>query len=523
MNRQIKIIIILIVLITGLVACSGLQNGSQNLVSNDQETLPDGQPSQGGPPLFNPASAAKQLGVTERELESALGPPGQNPPDFATVASELGVSQQELMAAVGAPTNNSANAAPSALEGQASSRQPALVTLSAISQPTLTLIIVITFFMQGGLVLFSMIVIKSYNGVREAALATFSMAFAFLTIRLGNEFQVEQITSGFLSNLFFISGFVLFYLAICRFSDKSPNRWVVYGFIPLVYLVLIAVRLFRIRAIPLLYISAIATLVLNLSTAFTLYKSDTRRYRLAAYLTALPLLIYGFISISRMIISFFDQTVIMPGLPSSSAIFDIMSLFIASYLWSSGFILMVGQRLQSNLSDLAMNDALTRIRNRRAMQDMLDFEMRRVEKEVRDFSIILIDIDHFKQVNDTYGHDIGDLVLQWFASTLQHKMRVQDVVARWGGEEFLILLPDTLLEEAMQIAERLRSSIFSSTIDIPSGSLQITFSAGVSTSVESRSVDELYTIADQALYIAKQDRNKVVSQKDIPDERQHTL
>ena len=79
---------------------------------------------------------------------------------------------------------------------------------------------------------------------------------------------------------------------------------------------------------------------------------------------------------------------------------------------------MISQRLQSDLNDLTMNDALTRIRNRRAMQNMLDFEMRRVDKEIRDFSIILLDVDHFKRVNDTFGHDADDIVLQWLASTI---------------------------------------------------------------------------------------------------------
>ena len=95
-------------------------------------------------------------------------------------------------------------------------------------------------------------------------------------------------------------------------------------------------------------------------------------------------------------------------------------------------------------------------------------------------------------------------------------MRVQDVVARWGGEEFLILLPDTTLDEAMDIAERLRSTVDSSAVEIPSGTLHITFSGGVSSSTTTRSVDALCKIADQALYVAKETRNRVLSQDAIP-------
>lgn len=507
MNRNIKIVITLLLLIIGLTACSGLQVESQELVSNDQVNLSAGQPSQGGPLLFDPASAARQLGIKEEKLKSTLGPPGQGPPNFAAVASELGITQQELINALGVPTDDAANG------GQPAPQTPQAP--NTLSMFTITIMIIITFIMQGGLVLFSMIVIKSYKGVREAAVATFLMAFGFLAMRIGNSNQISMANTGFVYNLFIISGFLLFYLAICRFTEMPFNRWIVLVFAPLGYLTLTVSWFFQLHSIPMLSVVAVLTFVFNIASALRLFRNDNRHYRLASYLTALPLFIYGLFPIGRTIVGYFSPDVIRPG-ASTSAITEVAALFVFSYLWSSGFILMFSQRLQSDLNDLAMNDALTRVRNRRAMQDMLDFEMRRVEKEVRDFSIILIDIDHFKRVNDTYGHDVGDIVLQWLASTLQSSMRVQDVVARWGGEEFLILLPDTLLEEAMEIAERLRSTIASFAVEFPSGSLQITFSAGVSSSTTSRSVDKLYKVADQALYIAKQTRNRVVSQEDIP-------
>ena len=517
MNPRIKIIAILTVLIIGLTACTVLPEETQNLLSAEQATLPAEQPSQTVRPQFDLASAAKQLGVTEEELKSALGPPGQGPPDFAAVAAKLDVPQQELIDSLNVPTGDPANSNQATSQGQPSGEQPSVQTPLMIFLSTVTLMIVIIFIMQGGLILFSTVVIKSYKGVREAAIATFSMAFGFLSMRIGNMMQANQLTAGFISNLLLMSGFVLIYLAICRFTDKPLNRWLVFGFAPLSYLVLTASWFLEFRWLPLIYVSAVLIFVFNVASAATLYRSDHRRYRLAAYLTALPLFIYGLVSIGRIIVGYFNPSQVMPG-PSLSAISEIMALFIFSYFWSSGFILMLSQRLQSDLNDLAMNDALTRIRNRRAMQDKLDFEMRRVESEVREFSIILLDIDHFKRVNDTYGHDVGDMVLLWLASTLQSEMRVQDMVARWGGEEFLILLPDTRLDEAMQIAERLRAVIDSSQIEIPTGEIHITFSAGVSNSTTSRDVDRLCKVADQALYIAKETRNQVISQEAIPAE-----
>jgi diguanylate cyclase (GGDEF)-like protein len=189
--------------------------------------------------------------------------------------------------------------------------------------------------------------------------------------------------------------------------------------------------------------------------------------------------------------------------------------FIFSYLWTGSFIFMISQRLASQLHEMAMNDALTRVRNRRAMDKLLEFEMERVSNEVKDFSIILIDIDHFKKVNDTYGHQVGDEILQWFAATLQNNIRIQDFVARWGGEEFLILLPDTSLDESAQLAERLRSIVASSVTGVEDEEIMLTFSAGVSSSSTNRDVKELCKVADQALYLAKQTRNRITTQNEL--------
>jgi diguanylate cyclase (GGDEF)-like protein len=389
---------------------------------------------------------------------------------------------------------------------------PPLQQPSMFSIATITLMVVITFLMQGSLIAFSARVIKAYKGVREASIATFVLAFGFLVLVFVGS---PNVVSGYLSNLLLICGYFLIYLAICRFTDTSLNRPLGYGIFPIGILALTLAAILNLKWLPMLYITLVVGFVFNITSVLVLYRSDHHRYKLSAYLTAFPLFIYALVMIGRLMAGFIFRAEVLP-VPSVLGILSVMSLFILSYLWTAGFILMVSQRLQSDLNDLAMNDVLTRVRNRRAMQEMLNFEMRRVEQEVRDFSIILLDIDHFKQVNDTYGHDVGDHVLKWMVSTLQSNMRVQDVVARWGGEEFLILLPDTSLEEAMQIAERLRAIVESSAVEIPSGILKITFSGGVACSATSREVNQLCKIADQALYLAKEIRNRVVSQDAIP-------
>jgi diguanylate cyclase (GGDEF)-like protein len=391
------------------------------------------------------------------------------------------------------------------------------VSTGLFSLSTISLMIAITFLMQGSAIAFSAVMVKAYQGVRTAFLATVALGLSFVVLLLQPPVPgLRGMLGGTFSNLLFISGYFLNYLAICQFVGVSPQRWLVYFVVPAGVVMMLGTLLFPPGMMPPLTVFGHAlSFLLNVSSAVTLYRSDHSRYRLAAILTALPLFIYGLFSMVRVIIGFVARNAVLPGQNLSNVV-DILALYLLSYLWTAGFILMVSQRLHSDLNDLAMNDALTRVRNRRAMQSMLDFEMRRVQQEVKDFSIILLDVDHFKRINDTYGHDAGDLVLQWMAHSLQAAVRAQDIVARWGGEEFLVLLPDTNLDEAIETADRLRQLVEESTVQGVATSLHITFSAGVSNSKTNRDVTQLCKVADQALYIAKQTRNRVASQDEIP-------
>ena len=380
-----------------------------------------------------------------------------------------------------------------------------------LALPTITLMIAITFLLQGCAIAFSTRAVKQYQGVREVFLATLSLALGFGMLLL--RFRIGVHLTGVLSNSFVIAGHVLIYIAIYRFIDKPLDNLFIYGLIPLCYLVLMVIY-FLPPSIPIILITQVVSFPLDIASAWALHKTNNSRYKLSAYLTAIPLLIYGFASIFRLLTGIVSPAQVVPG-PTLSTLADVLLLYILSFLWTAGFILMISQRLQSNLNDLAMKDALTRIWNRRAMQDKLEFEMRQVKTGVRDFSVILIDVDRFKSINDLFGHDVGDIVLQWLAATLQFQLRVHDIVARWGGEEFLILLPDTSLEEALQIAERLRISIADTPVDGVSDTLHITISGGVANSRNNRDVPDLIKLADQAVYIAKETRNKMVSQHSV--------
>jgi two-component system cell cycle response regulator len=161
---------------------------------------------------------------------------------------------------------------------------------------------------------------------------------------------------------------------------------------------------------------------------------------------------------------------------------------------------------------LATTDALTGLLNRRAFMDALDRERARSDRHTFPVSLLLLDVDHFKSVNDRFGHATGDAVLQAVARALLPMARRSDVVARWGGEEFVVLLPQTRAEGARIAAERIRRAIANvhHGVSGSADSLRITASIGASSATSPWSADGLVATADHAMYVAKsRGRNRV--------------
>jgi len=160
----------------------------------------------------------------------------------------------------------------------------------------------------------------------------------------------------------------------------------------------------------------------------------------------------------------------------------------------------------------ATHDSLTSLLNHEEILGILDRELARSERDGLCVSIIMVDIDHFKQVNDTYGHLAGDVVLRTISHKMQAMMRMYDSIGRYGGEEFLVILPECCMECAAAFAQRLCSCISSDTIDTPDGMIAVTISLGVADSGKGGRQDAqaLVKAADSALYKAKKNgRNRV--------------
>jgi len=177
--------------------------------------------------------------------------------------------------------------------------------------------------------------------------------------------------------------------------------------------------------------------------------------------------------------------------------------------------LAVETQLRHELNIRADTDELTSILNRRGLMKQLHLELARCKRYKQSGSILIVDIDFFKKVNDTYGHASGDLVLVRTVEYIKDLLRETDVFGRFGGEEFLIFLPATAEEGTLLVAERIRKFIEQATITLDAASIQITISVGVAICSGNEGVDDLFVHADYALYAAKNHgRNRVEMYKE---------
>jgi diguanylate cyclase (GGDEF)-like protein len=168
-------------------------------------------------------------------------------------------------------------------------------------------------------------------------------------------------------------------------------------------------------------------------------------------------------------------------------------------------------RLFQEVQSLALTDPLTGLQNRRSLFELGRIEFSRAQRMKRPFCCMMLDLDHFKLINDNYGHPVGDQVLQQFAKRCQSSVREVDLIGRYGGEELVILLPETDSETAILVAERLRASVEETPMKVSGQELNVTVSIGISRKDENTlELETLIARADQAMYIAKhKGRNRV--------------
>lgn len=183
---------------------------------------------------------------------------------------------------------------------------------------------------------------------------------------------------------------------------------------------------------------------------------------------------------------------------------------IAGRMRNDNSALITSHNKRAQYEHQATVDALTGVHNRRWMSEAFPRVLHRCKLDSSNSAILVIDIDFFKRVNDTYGHLVGDVALKSLAKIMQVNLRPHDLLVRYGGEEFAILLPDTGIEQARSIAERLRTMVAAN--EIVSGDLafKITVSIGIAPTTQEGSLEDFFGAADRALYRAKElGRNRV--------------
>ncbi|MCD4796042.1 MAG: sensor domain-containing diguanylate cyclase [Candidatus Cloacimonetes bacterium] len=169
------------------------------------------------------------------------------------------------------------------------------------------------------------------------------------------------------------------------------------------------------------------------------------------------------------------------------------------------------KKTYEKLETLSRIDPLTNLLNRRAMVEAIENEIIRFERSKEPFVLIICDIDDYKKINDTYGHDAGDFILVSIADLMRSSIRKQDVISRWGGDEFLLLLPQTDANGGKHLAENLREKIASTTFKFSGNDILLTMTFGISEFREELGFGKCMKQADNALYKGKKDgKNKVI-------------
>ena len=381
---------------------------------------------------------------------------------------------------------------------------------------TVALFVAMAFFVQAtaiGAQAFLIRELKQYRGVGAALLANLCVAVG-LMLRLFAD-QLPPFFTTILSNLLLLTGPALFYVALSQFTGFPYSKVLVIGVIVSVMSFLLYFTYQedhigkRIIALSLGSITIICLLIDQL------WRTRKTSLRFSASLMLVFFVIHGLFLIARTISFILDPPQDALSLtPAQSATY--LLAFAVSFFWSIGFILMVSHRLRNDLMEIATIDVLTRIPNRRATQSFLEKELSRVQRSQDTFTFLLIDIDDFKQVNDRWGHDAGDAALVQTAGLFQSMIRKQDLVGRWGGEEFLIIVPGAC--NADVLAERIRSEIANTEYQHGTHSFQITVSIGIACANQTSLGDEVLKKADDALYRAKLTKNTVkTSEQHLPD------
>jgi diguanylate cyclase (GGDEF)-like protein len=325
------------------------------------------------------------------------------------------------------------------------------------------------------------------------------------TLLFGTRGVVPDFFSVVVANLVLLTGLSLLYFGSQRFLGMSPSIRLWGGLIVAAAPVLVwYTHVEPHYGIRLLVMTLLMTL-LSFSHARLIMRHGTRGF--ATFLTVAALLIQMVVQALRFGSAFstLADSILLDPSPTQTAY--ITTYAFCMLMITIGVVLMATDRLRAELEHLATHDSLTGALNRRALIEAGTLELARCRRNHQVMALLVMDLDHFKAINDTHGHQTGDRVLVDFAGRVTHLLRQVDRFGRFGGEEFVVLLPETSLAEARLVAERIRAEVEAGNKELPA----CTVSIGVAVSgPDDLEVDGIVARADAAMYRAKEGgRNRV--------------
>lgn len=305
--------------------------------------------------------------------------------------------------------------------------------------------------------------------------------------------------------------------ALLEFHGRPTPRWLLYGPAVIAFLVVVIyVREPRAR----LAICGLGFGLAQLGTAAGLLYYDVAAEKRTRLLLAGSFFVMAAGLFWVAFTSWFEPEAILPTFGATSAPgTSLLSFYAVTIASSFAFLLMHKERSDRAAYELATTDSLTGVYNRRTFKELADPLLSRARSACTPAALLLLDIDHFKRVNDTYGHLAGDAVLARFARLVRGCLRKDDVLARYGGEEFVVMLPGTSRIEASALAERIREEVSRTPLYGETATVAVTVSVGVSaaTGEQLPLLEVLLGRADEALYTAKAEgRNRVVIGTPLP-------
>jgi diguanylate cyclase (GGDEF)-like protein len=335
---------------------------------------------------------------------------------------------------------------------------------------------------------------------------------------LGMRGELHEVFSVFAANILIVSSAAIFYLAIASFKELDSHNFAFSGFLLVFLLIFTFFTFYQPNFAARSMITAGTSALITFFCSFILIFASNGRPTKSEWVMGLSFLAISITAFVRLCSFAFHIS------EQSSELFNpdifngiVFGLFFLSILiLTFSFSLMINDKFMEEIMRLATLDSLTETYNRAAMETLSVKEIERAKRYKFPLSFLLLDLDHFKRVNDNYGHQVGDLTLKKVVEITTNELRQHDILGRFGGEEFTVLLPDTDLISAKIVAERIRNTVKQTKFYAGEKPFRITVSIGLATfNHETDDFQELFRRADLGLYKAKQTgRNQVVAVHD---------